>query len=485
MFSQAQKERIAWEAKKDLVRLYAKRKDILKWGKVLFPEKFTLPFCRELHDYFVEIRNDPFTNTRAPRGHAKTTIKCFLIPIFQALEEPETYQHYLNIQNTSTKAINVNISLKSEFEENELLRAVYGDLTSKEKWTEKQFVLSNGIIFSAIGSGESMRGINWKNKRPDYMIADDLYDDDDIYSKTSVLKKERWWWGSVYYARAKKPHVSIHVQGTSISKIDLLHKLESDPTIKSKKFSAIISEEKKLVLWKENTTYDELMIDKQRMGSITFAREMLNEVRDDESSIIKESWIQYFDQIDTNNERIVLRICGVDPSVGQNEENDPTGMAVVFLTSDANNVYRWYVMDVVNKRLSLNERINMMRFLHEKWKIDIFRVEGIAGFKDFVAEVKRLTNLPVSEISSVPNKIANLELNSYKFENKKVFIRRAITELLKIELVEQLVTNEPPHDDIRDAVLLCLRDHAGTDSGILQDQVNDSNDDDADFDDDM
>src|SRR3972149_5800935 len=102
-----QKTEIGKQARAELVRRYAKDKDILNWGKILFPEKFYLGYCNELHKYFIDIRGEKFTAVKAPRNHAKTIIKCFLIPIFQALEEPE-YRHYLNVQSTASKGVSVN-----------------------------------------------------------------------------------------------------------------------------------------------------------------------------------------------------------------------------------------------------------------------------------------------------------------------------------------------------------------------------------------
>src|ERR1041384_8024732 len=74
------------QARVELARRSAKKRDILTWGACLFPDKFYLPFCYRLHNHMVDTRMDEFTNTEAPRNHAKTLIKAFLIPIFQALE---------------------------------------------------------------------------------------------------------------------------------------------------------------------------------------------------------------------------------------------------------------------------------------------------------------------------------------------------------------------------------------------------------------
>jgi hypothetical protein len=153
---------LAFDVSKKLDDLEIKDRasNVLTWGKYYFPDKFTLDFCIELHEYLVSIADEPFTDTLAPRGHAKTTIKCFLIPLFYALNEPDKFRHYVNIQSTATKAIAVNLSIREELEKNELLLRDYGDMVTKEKWTEKQFVLNNGVVFTAVGAGESFRGKN-------------------------------------------------------------------------------------------------------------------------------------------------------------------------------------------------------------------------------------------------------------------------------------------------------------------------------------
>lgn len=280
-------------ARLEAARRAAKRKDILRWGEALFPEKFSLPFCHKLHSYFVKIRGERFTNTEAPRNHAKTTGKCFLVPLFQGLEEPETFNHYLNVQATATKAVEVNRSIKLELESNELLLALYGDKIG-ERWTDQQFCLKDGPIYTAIGAGQSVRGMNVRNKRPDYLIVDDLYDEEDIYNPESTEKKNRWFWGSLYPARAKSRRCSIHVQGTAINPYDLLEQLKTRPGVKSASFRAIEDEAKGLVLWPELNSIESLKEDRILMGPLIFAREMQNERLDDTTTILKRSHWKFY-----------------------------------------------------------------------------------------------------------------------------------------------------------------------------------------------
>lgn len=458
------------------VKRAAKNKDILLWGKLLFPDKFYLPFCYELHQYFIDIRHDLFTSTEAPRGHAKTLIKCFLIPTFQALEESKVhqdgiprYRHYLNVQATEQKGLDVNRSIKIEFEENDLLKEVYGNQISK-RWTDQQFVLKNGTIFTSVSAGQSIRGINYRNIRPDYIITDDLYNEDDINNPEATEKKNAWFWGTLYQARAKSRASSIHIQGTAINSYDLLAQLKKDKTVRQRTFRAITDDVGKIVLWKELNTYDSLMRDKELMSETIFMREMQNERRDEASALIKDSWLADWEvdpaEIITDDVNVTIlsvRI-GIDPSIGEKETSDFTGMARIFHVRMNLTGKEFFLIDgLLNEHLSLEDRIVATKDfsaahlpLYPRCAVTNVRIEGISGFKDFAQTVANRTSLPVSIIDHVRDKISTLENKSHFFQNKKVKINKNIDKKLKDMVRYQLTTNYAKHDDLRDAVLLCL-----------------------------
>jgi phage terminase large subunit-like protein len=455
-------------ARIEIARRAIQSDDILKWGKALFPTKFDKPFCHELHGYFTSIRDRAFTNTEAPRNHAKTTIKCFLIPIYQALNEPKGFRHYLNVQSTYEKSMAVNRSIKEEIELNPLLRAVYKDQIGAH-WTEKQFVLKNGVVFTCVGAGQSIRGINYKNVRPDYIMVDDLYDDTDINNPESTMKKNDWFWSALYPARAKGRRTSVHLQGTAINTEDLLEKMKTMKSVESRTFQAIKKDG--TPLWPELNTLEDLDRDRERMGSIIFLREMQNERWEDTTSIIKRAWVKEYDP-DISYAHFgrhffvdAVLLC-VDPSVGAKSENDPTGIAMIIKARYDNTEGNFfYLHDVAEEHLSLDERV---RYLQDKavnqdkrFPITQVRIESIAGFKDFTSEVIRRTNLPVLEIDSVKDKITNLQNKSHYFENGKIMINKNIEPKIKDKFIHQLITNHPKNDDMRDAVLLGLDDATG------------------------
>ena len=447
----------------------ASRGDVLAWGKAIFPTKFELPFCHELHDYFVDIRGEERTSTEAPRGHAKTTVKCFLIPIYQALEEPKTFRHYLNVQETGKKAAAVNSAIRLELEENEVLQAIYGDQVTQEKWTEESFVLANGVIFSAIGAGQSIRGINYRNIRPDYIIIDDLYGEDDVDSITATMKKNDWFWGSLYKARAIGRRTSVQFQGTAINSEDQLEKLKSNPQWKDRTFKQV-DFAAKTVIWSEVQSYEDAIAEMENSPITIWMRESQNERKDDSQSIVKRSWLENWEYdpdelVFTDDLEYKTTELGGDPSVGKEgvkkNKNDPTGIAVINIAQFTDSkAPRYYITQLVNEKLSLNDRITTLNRINENqsddFRIRAARLEGQGGFGDFVAEAKRRTTLPIKEVTQSKDKLANLELRSHHFQNGNVFISTHIPQKLRDELKHQLCTNFPKHDDLRDAVLLVL-----------------------------
>lgn len=456
-------------------RKYAKDKNILAWGRVVFPEKFYLPYCYELHDYLISVRGVPKSATEAPRNHAKTQVECFLIEIFQALEEPETFRHYLNVQATKEKALAINTAIRHEIEQNEVVRAIYGDQVGPDKWTDSQFVLANGVIFTAVSAGQSIRGINHNGIRPDYIVVDDLYDEEDIENPDKTEKKNRWFWGSLYPARAKSRRTSIHIIGTAINKEDLLEQLKGKRRWKTQSFQAIKDFDKKTVLWPELNTFESLMSDKEDMGSIIFSREMQNERRDEASSIIKRAYLHNweYDPVDLIREikggtgRMLLgTLVGNDPSIGKNQESDDTGTALVIKTGWKDGTgTEWWIDWIEMKPLSLEERIQQLIGVNaarpKEFPLTDIRIEAISGFDDYASTVIRRTNLPVTRITHVPDKITNLINKSKYFENGKVHLNKNIDQAVKDKLIDQLTRNNPKHDDGRDAVFLTLDDDTG------------------------
>jgi hypothetical protein len=480
-------QRYIWKlaARIRMARHYAAEKNVLAWNAVVFPHIFYLPYCMEFHSYLVDIRGLEFTWTFGPRNHAKTAVGDFGISIYQALNEPEIFNHYLFVQGSQDKALALNRMVKNEIESNEVIRAVYGDMMGN-RWTDQQFELANHVAFTAVSTGTSVRGLMFDGRRPDYIMPDDLYNEEHINNPEATLKVNEWFWSTLYNARAKTKRWSIHGTGTAINDYDLGAKMEKEGKSKDgnqivfRRFKAVKNFDTKDVLWPElhgaggKDPFASVMLDFTRMGTHIAMRELQNEPRDETTAIIKRSWLYKPDgrswEYDPhelnallNNPDADVRISSIrignDPSIGKKNDSDPTGTALVIETMHKDGSEFW-IENIDAERMTLGERKAQLQAWAkdrpEERPVNEVRIEAIGGFDDYATYVITETNLPVHRVEWVPDKITNLENRSHYFENGKVHVSNLIPREKIDKLVQQLTTNYPENDDMRDAVLLTM-----------------------------
>lgn len=489
--------RVIWQlaARIRMARYYAETKNVLAWNQVVFPHIFYLPYCMEFHSYLVDIRGIEFTWTLGPRNHAKTAVGDFGVSIFQALNEPETFNHYLFVQGSQDKALALNRMVKNEIEGNEVIRAVYGDLVG-DRWTDQQFELKNRVAFSAVSTGTSVRGLMYDGRRPDYIMPDDLYNEEHINNPEATLKVNEWFWSTLYNARAKTKRWAIHGTGTAINDYDLGAKMtkqsktEDGNEVICKTFKAVKNFDTKEVLWPElhgvggKDPFESVMLDFKRMGTHIAMRELQNEPRDEATAVIKRSWLYKtdgrsweYDPIElnailrdpTSETHLVAILIGNDPSIGKKDskkkKSDYTGTAKVIVTQTGEGTDYW-IESIEAEKLTMIDRKKQLQVIAKDCPVERpvteVRIEAIGGFDDYASYVISHTNLPVKRVEWVPDKITNLENRSHFFENGKVHISNLIDREKIDKLVQQLTTNYPEHDDMRDAVLLTMDLEAGS-----------------------
>lgn len=454
------------------------RKDILGWLKAAMPRSYLLPFS-PLHHHLVKMRHEKEFGLEASRGSAKTAIGCVGLALYGGLEEPDLFDYFLNVQGTEKKALLVNLAIKLELQQNEVLRAVYGDQVGADKWTDSLFVTKKGVVYQAVSTGEDLRGTMYRMRRPNWVRLDDAYKDEDIHNPENTLKKNDWIDSTLKPMVAADRTTSYGHQGTAINDQDALKgyeekaKLDRTGTIKFARFPAY-SDETKTSLWPEQRTYEAWVAKREEPGvnPTIHAREYLCERRDESSSIVKPSWLHggnegkpvwEFDpsalRFDGRQQKLLAARLIVDPSIGKKEENDPTAMMVLLksVTFEAKSADYW-IMKLVNERLSINARILMMQDIVDHpprgFKLQEGRIEDVAGFGDFVAEARRrIKGIGIRSMAAKLDKLAHLESKSWNFQNEKVHISTDIPKTLRDALYNQLTINHPLHDDLRDVML--------------------------------
>lgn len=147
----------------------------------------------------------PKVAVAAPRGHAKSTAVTHSYTLACICFRVKS--HILILSDTEGQAINFLGDLKSEFTENEELMQAFGvRKLKKDRETEfiVQFEDGHEVKVLARGSEQKLRGIKWRNKRPDLIVCDDMENDEIVMNDERREKFRNWFYKAVIPAGSKE-----------------------------------------------------------------------------------------------------------------------------------------------------------------------------------------------------------------------------------------------------------------------------------------
>ena len=125
------------------------------------------------------------------RGHAKSSHMSLMIPIWLMMQEE--IKTLVLVGKSQDDAKRMLSKVQANLESNGRIIADFGKQVGFGSWTEGEFTTSSGIKFIAMGRGQSPRGLSSEDSfRPDYIIIDDIDDDELVNSPKRVSKLLDW-----------------------------------------------------------------------------------------------------------------------------------------------------------------------------------------------------------------------------------------------------------------------------------------------------
>lgn len=411
----------------------------------------------------------------APRGFAKSTlINIFGLSWF-ALNSK--YHFIPLISDTYTQAKLHLGGLKHELESNRVLNFLYGPIRG-DTWGEDTIVvkgIDGDVMIKALGAGMKIRGLKFRQYRPELAVIDDLENTDMVYSSERRMKLERWFNYDFMNALAKPKNV-IYL-GTILHYNALLKKIIDKKGQyrgwKTNQYQALTNGES---IWPDRypTEYLKAMRDnpdhKDYVGSLVFAQEYQNEPQDDQDRIIKLEWIedynfnhklQQIEGVHTMERRkkfldSLQVVIGVDPAIEEGEENDFTAAYVMGFEEDSGNEY---MLDLLHGRYSIDKQVDMIVDLCEKWEADILGVESNAYQAGLYQLIKKkmqqegFHKTSIKKIKTDKDKIRRARIHSSAFEGGYVKLRAGHPKYDKIKKeLEEFPLGE--FDDAFDSLML-------------------------------
>lgn len=318
-------------------------KDIIEFAKFFYKSHLKLEtpdFHKEIYSVYMDTDQKKIA-IGAPRSHAKSTITDLIYLSWAIIHQKAKF--VLLVSDTYSQAVLFLDTLKAEFESNEKLKAMYGDLTSKV-WSESEIMVKPGVLIKAIGAGQKVRGLKFRDSRPDLIIVDDLENDEAVMSKERREKLERWFNGALVPSMAKGGRLI--VIGTILHYDSLLSKMLSNDKYTEywkKTYRAIVSETERKTLWKEHLDYDALLRIKEEYASkgqsYLFYQEYQNDPISDENRSFKLEYLTYFSDDELKN-KITNTFITIDRAYSTAKTADYTG--VIVNRVDRDNF--WYIL---------------------------------------------------------------------------------------------------------------------------------------------
>ena len=362
----------------ELRRLLGER-DIEFFALIYFPKYFDRKFGQFHKELFTELKymldNKGLIEAFGlPREHGKSTINSFLFPLYSTVYGKS--QFTLIISATEQIALPFLDMIKDELENNQLLIEDFGiqkgaRFNNNEIWIKGRNGIDACIMIRGIDG--SLRGIHFKQHRPQLVLLDDLLKDDTAKSETKRDQVKSTFLDVVIPIGTRD--TNILVVGTVLHEEDLMADLLKGKIsgVRSIRKASIISwaerddlwseweskynnlqdldrietaksffynhQQEMLegteILWSEYLDYYYLMCKKQAMGDKSFYKEMQNDPRSTDDYIFQD--IQFWDKL-PNFEEMEL-VMYVDPAIKAGKRNDFSAITILGQNSKTKQKY--------------------------------------------------------------------------------------------------------------------------------------------------
>lgn len=180
---------------------------------------------------------------------------------------------------------------------------------------------------------------------------------------------------------------------------------------------------------------------KEQLGSVQFNAQYMQVTQPEQGGIIKKDWIKFIDG--NNAEKLTYFL---DSAYGGDKADDN---AIIGCYKHQNNLV---IQMVEANKMEFPELLKWLKLnLPNNAKLYI---EGKASGKTIIQTLKRETNFNIIEIQPKGSKNERKNSCSPYFESGRVFINNYVNH--KTKLVEQLIFDNPRHDDLADVTLYAI-----------------------------
>lgn len=266
----------------------------------------------------LKVKNTP--NLKAvfkwPRGHAKSTHMDIFTPLWLMFQPKRLIDFMVVVGKSEDSANRLLGDIQAELGYNKRIIADYGKQMSMGDWTEGEFTTKDGVHFLACGRGQSPRGLRKREARPDYIVIDDL-DDDELCRNPRRVREMTDWVKEALFGALDVGRGRFIMVGNLISKTSVLADICKTKGVHVSEVKAVDGEGNPV--WREKWTKEEARAYAEFVGYRAWEKEMMHNPII-EGTVFKQEWIKYAKRPAWRDfDELVLYI---DPSWKSKKTND-------------------------------------------------------------------------------------------------------------------------------------------------------------------
>lgn len=238
-----------------------------------------------------KVKNTP--NLKAvfkwPRGHAKSTHMDIFTPLWLMFQPKRLIEFMVVVGKSEDSANRLLGDIQAELQYNKRIIADYGKQMSMGDWTEGEFTTKDGVHFLACGRGQSPRGLRKRESRPDYIVIDDL-DDDELCRNPRRVREMTDWVKEALFGALDVGRGRFIMVGNLISKTSVLADICKTKGVHVSEVKAVDGEGNPT--WREKWTKEEARTYAEFVGYRAWEKEMMHNPIT-EGTVFKQEWIKY------------------------------------------------------------------------------------------------------------------------------------------------------------------------------------------------
>lgn len=426
--------------------------------------------CSPLHRALFSLPFTPhkFNLIECFRGSGKSLVMSKMIPLAEMMLGVVGVKRIMIVSDTSDLTELMLKWIRDEYDKNS---GIQQDFPGYERlvWNADYIHMRRPdrteIEILARGKGKQVRGY-----RPDWIIADDMENDESVRSADQRQKDDDWFHAALL--NSLTPDGKIFMPGTPISRQALLSKLKQHPDWNVLSFPAKSMETSPdglnsqwVALWPEWWPMSRLDEQEKLIGRDRFLAEFMLQPMDTHNPIFYRDHILWYDSKSPQWQALAAKglytVQCVDPAISQKDTADFTAIATASASYDTEP--NFYIRSIPRDRLMLHETVYRMVSLAKEYKAAQIGVEVVAYQKALGDEFNRYCRdnhlaYPVTVIEPDKDKARRAQVVVPLFANGRVFWdksdpgqRAAIEEMLLFT-----GTSKDEHDDMTDAVVMAL-----------------------------